>query len=205
MALVMGLTPQGGQAQSLGQADGLSMPDVPVVTISPDLLFAGTIFGQRLAREIEARGTKLAAENRSIEAELAEEESELTGQRATMSAVDFRELADAFDKKVTEARAEQDEKARVLAATSDLVQRGYLQAIAPILEAMMNELGASVVLDRRAVFLSVDASDITQDAVARIDAEFKEGFSLEEVIAAMGSDPAPKNPAQEGEAVAPKN
>ncbi len=46
----------------------------------------------------------------------------------------------------------------------------------------MNENGASVILDRRAVFLSADASDITASAIARIDEELEDGAALSELL-----------------------
>ena len=175
-------------AQALGQGGSFALPDIPVLTIEPDRLFAGTKFGQRLANELEALGLKLVGENRRIEGELADEEGELTDLRATLTPEEFRTLADAFDVKVTSARSAQDEKARALAARSDLAQRRFLQAIAPILEEMMIENGASVILDRRAVFLSADASDITASAMTRIDERLADGTELDKLLEETGGD-----------------
>lgn len=182
-------------APHTGAAQSLSMPDIPVLTIEADRLFAATQFGQRLAADLEVRGTRLAAENRRIESELAEEESKLTSLRPSTDPQDFREMADAFDVRVQQVRAQQDDKARTLAALSEQAQRGFLTSIAPILEQMMNERGASVVLDRRAVFLSADASDITAEAIARIDTELSEGRALDELIAPALNDPPALQPA----------
>lgn len=189
-------------APHAGMAQSLSMPDIPVITIEADQLFAATQFGQRLASELEARGTQLAGENRRIEAELADEESELTALRPTMDPIEFRDLADAFDARVQQVRDEQDDKGRRLSAVSDQAQRGFLLAIAPVLERMMNERGASVILDRRAVFLSADASDITAQAVARIDEALGTGQSLDDVVAAGGA--APQSSPQPGPEPAPQ-
>lgn len=190
--LIGSLASLGLPSSAQAQSGGFALPEIPVLTIEPDQLFAGTRFGQRLSKEIEARGSQLASENRRIEAELAAEEIDLTGKREGMTAEEFRKLADDFDTRVTSARAEQDQKARALAALSDQAQRGFLQAIAPILEAMMNENGASVILDRRAVFLSADASDITSTAIERIDAALDQGAGLDELL--PSTDDAPKAP-----------
>ena len=176
-------------------AQSLSMPDIPVITIEADRLFGATLFGQRLASDLEKRGTLLAAENRRIETELAEEESALTAQRPATDPSEFRDLADAFDARVQKVRAEQDEKARRLAALSEQAQRAFLQAIAPVLETLMNERGASVILDRRAVFISADASDITASAIARIDELIGEGQPLDEIMPlSEGSGPSQQVP-----------
>jgi Skp family chaperone for outer membrane proteins len=190
LAMVVCATVMFGSSQASAQSGGFSLPDVPVLTIAPDRLFSETLFGQALSKAVAERGQKLAAENRRIERELADEEGELTGLRDTLSAEDFRDLADVFDVKVTSARTEQDEKARVLAQTSDIAERRFLVAIAPVMEVMMNEKGASVILDRRAVFVSADATDVTEDAIARIDARLGEGTSLEDLM--PPSEPAPE-------------
>ncbi|MEP5155114.1 OmpH family outer membrane protein [Planktotalea sp.] len=174
--------------QASAQSSGFSLPDIPVLTIEPDLLFANTRFGQRLSKDIEARVAQHAGENRRIEKELADEESELTGLRETMDAVEFRALADEFDQRVMMARNEQDVKARAIASLSEQAQRGFLQAIAPILEEMMIENGASVILDRRAVFLSADVSDITTEAIIRIDQGLEDGDALSELLPQVEGD-----------------
>jgi len=40
-----------------------------------------------------------------------------------------------------------------------------------------------VILDRRAVFVSADASDITQEAIGRIDSALGKGMPLDELLA----------------------
>lgn len=176
--------------QASAQSTGFSLPDIPVLTIEPDMLFAGTRFGQRLSKDIEARVAQHAGENRRIEKELADKESELTGLRETMEPTEFRLLADAFDARVVLARNAQDVKARAIASLSEQAQNGFLQAIAPVLEAMMNENGASVILDRRAVFLSADASDITADAIVRIDESLADGSALNEILPQISGETA---------------
>lgn len=188
---LFGVPAKGIAQQGLGLSGGFALPDIPVLTIEPDRLFAGTLFGKRLSKELEVQGSQLATENRRIEAELADEESELTALRGTMEASEFRALADAFDVKVTSARSAQDEKARALSQQSERAQRGFLQAIAPILEEMMIENGASVIMDRRAVFLSADASDITAAAIARIDEKLADGTALQDLLPETEAPAAP--------------
>jgi len=170
-------------SKSLAQASSFSLPDIPVLTIERERLFTETQFGQNLSAAIAARGRRLSAENRQIEQELADEESELTKLRKTLDPEEFRVLADEFDIKVTKARSEQDTKARGLSQLTDQVERSFLFTIAPAIEVLMREKGASVILDRRAVFVSADASDITQEAIGRIDSALGKGMPLDELLA----------------------
>ncbi|MCV6585127.1 MAG: OmpH family outer membrane protein [Marinibacterium sp.] len=147
----------------------------PILTVESDRLYSGSDFGRRVAREIEAEGAALAAENREIETELVEEEQMLSERRSEMSPEDFRALADAFDKKVVDIRRIQDAKARRLTQRSDGERVAFLQVARPVLEQLMRESAAAIILERSSVFLSADVTDITDLAIARINAAIGDG------------------------------
>ena len=156
-------------------AQDLGLVQSPILTIESDRLFNESRFGQRVAREVEAEGAVLAAENRRIEAELTVEERALTDRRAEMAAEGFRSLADAFDEKVQGIRRAQDGKARALNQRLDSGRVAFFQAARPVLESVMRDAEASVILERSSVFLSARVTDITDLAIARIDAALGDG------------------------------
>ena len=170
------------------QAQQLGLPQYAILTISTDRMFAGSAFGQRVSREIEAQSAVLAAENRRIEADLRQEEQELTKQRPEMDAQAFRVLADAFDQKVQINRTAQDAKARELNLIGDTARAEFLSAARPILEGLMREAGAGVILERATVFLSANATDITELAIARINVAIGDGTVVPE------TSPVPDSP-----------
>ena len=90
------------------QRDAATIDLLPsqVLTLDQERLFAQSAYGKRVVAEIEEASRVLAAENREIEARLAAEEKDLTVRRATLTAAEFRPLADGFDAKVTRIRAE---------------------------------------------------------------------------------------------------
>ncbi len=147
----------------------------PVLVIDSDMLYRDSAYGRRVLASVEAERVALAAENREIEADLTAEERDLTERRASLDPETFRDLADAFDEKVRAIRREQDAKARALSLRLEDSRGEFLTTAAPVLEAMMREAGAAVVLERRSVFLSLNLVDITRDAVVRIDAELGDG------------------------------
>lgn len=171
------LAPGAGSAQQIG------LPNTAILTIETDRLFASSAYGQRIANEIEADSAVLAAENRRIEAELTAEEQDLTARRAEMEPEAFRALADAFDEKVQSIRKTQDTKARTLNQRADKARVEFLRAARPVLETLMRESGAGVILERGSVFLSSNATDITDLAISRIDAAIGDGSE-----AASGAD-----------------
>lgn len=159
-------------------------PVIAILTIDSERMFLNSDFGKRVAREIEQRGNELANENRQIELELAEAEQELTDMRATMTPEEFRPLADAFDTRVQNTRQAQAAKSRALNELLEQEREVFLGAAGPVLQALMAEVGASVVLERRTVFISTNASDITANAIERINATLGE----------QATDPASQEP-----------
>ena len=153
------------QAQSVPELQVES----PILTIDSDRLFGDSKYGQQTIRQIEALGAALAEENTRIQQELEEEEQRLTDLRPTISPEEFRELADAFDAKVQETRRRQDAKSRELNASLENRRVVFLNYALPVLEQLMRETGAAVVLEQRSVFISSNLVDITQVAIQRLD------------------------------------
>ena len=167
----------------------------PVLTLDQERLFLASAYGARVMREIEAASRALAAENREIEAQLEAEEKDLTNRRATLTAAGFRPLADAFDAKVVEIRRVQDEKLATLNGRRDLERQVFYLAVAPVLGDLVREAGAVAILDARAVFLSADRIDITDEAIARIDQLLGAG-PIAPVAPETAVPPATPDPAQ---------
>lgn len=173
-----------GMTAAVAQTDTRTQPAVrgEILTIESDRLFADSAFGQRVLRDIEAQQSILLAENRKIEAELAAEEKRLTELRKDMTPEDFRAVADAFATRVQEVRQEQDAKARSIGEMRERQQAVFIQAADPILLALMREAGATVILERRAVFFSAESVDITNLAIQRLNRTIGDG-------AAKANDP----------------
>lgn len=173
--------PGAGLAQSqfpLGQPVGQAVS--PVLIIQPERLFSESAYGGRITREIEADLSVLTAENRRIEAELRAEELELKERRKTMDGEAFRALADSFDTRVQSTRAEQGTKFEEINRRFEAGKAAFLTAAEPVLEQIMLEAGASVVLERGSAFLALPSADITDLAIARVDAVLGEGAPAED-------------------------
>lgn len=170
----------------------------PILTIDQDRLYAGSAFGQRARDELAADSSALAAENRRIESELIAEEEALTQQRPDLPPEEFRALADAFDEKVQRIRDEQDAKSRALARRDEAERQRFYSQIVGILGGLLRERGAVAIIERRSIFIAVEAIDITDAAIARIDATLGDGSDLPEDTAAPdGAAPETSGPAPE--------
>ena len=150
----------------------------PILTIDSEAFYSGSMFGLRIQDEFQNGVAVLEAENRRIEAELSAEESDLTELRKTIPAAEFRVQADAFDAKVQTIRAEQRAKLVALNQQKDDARSAFIAAATPVLEEIMSEAGAAVIVESRTVFMSARAIDVTPQAIARVDLRLGDGVSV---------------------------
>ncbi len=181
-------------AAPAGAQEAEPLPPMPVLTLDQDRLFSSSRFGARSIEDLEVQARALQAENRRIEADLEIEEKSLTEQRAGMTPEAFRAEAEAFDARVKGIRSAQEAKARDLAAQRDLARQRFLQASAPVLAQILQERGAVAILDRSAIVLSFDRADVTDLAIARLDAILPDG-TTEPQSGEVAPAPAPPMPA----------
>ena len=168
---------------SNAQQQGPTLPNIsvqsPVLTVDSERLFNESAFGRRVAREIEAVGQTIQADNERIASELEREEQELTERRPTLEPEEFKELADAFNDKAERIRRERSDVADALSLRLQREQQAFVQAIVPVMEEIMRAAGAGVVLERGSVFISARAIDVTDIAIQRIDQTLGEGQATE--------------------------
>lgn len=185
-----------GAGPSIAQ-EPLARGESPILTLDQDRLYTESLFGRRSLALIEDASRTLVAENREIEARLIAEERSLTDLRPTLPIAEFRVLADEFDKRVEGIRRTQDAKARTVNRQQDEEKQRFFQAAVPILGAITSELGALAILDKGAIVLAFDRIDITDQAIARVDAVLGDGVDVP-ADPATAPAPAPANGAQDG-------
>jgi len=143
---------------------------LPFLFINQERLLTGSEAGQRLLAEEEAEREALLAEARAIDTAFEEEERELTERRAELEPEEFRRLADDFDRRVIEARAEQDARSNALAQRFDQRRRQFYASVAPILVRLMERYDAKAILDETSVLLADQSINITDAVIGEIDA-----------------------------------
>ena len=174
LALALALCLTGGQG-ALAQEG--AQPQI--LTLNQDRLYQSSLFGQRVRAQLEAQSTELAAENRRIEAALVAEESQLTEDRADMEPSEFRALAEDFDTRVTGIRRAQADKRDALQRIADEERARFFEMAYPVLFELVEESGALAILNQSAVILSSRSIDVTDQAIARINAVIGEGAPQE--------------------------
>lgn len=191
-AALLALTMAGAGAAQEPDASQAAVPPMPVATLDSEALFLGSQFGQRVQEGLERDSEALAAENRRIEAELIAEERRLTEQRGSLPPEEFARLAAEFDSKVQRIRAEQDRKARSLQERLEDSRQRFLAAAGPVLAELLRARRASVLLDANTVLIAVEGVDITERAIAAMDARYGDGGLP--ALTAPTQDPLPEVP-----------
>ena len=166
-----------------------------VLIIDNDVLFLNSLYGKRIIAELDEAAIAVQAENDRIVAALVAEESSLTDRRPTMDAEAFRTAATAFDAKAQEFRQERDAARDALVTRRGTERAAFFDRVHPIIGQLMLERNASVVLDRRSVFLAIGSADITQEAIALVNETLGDGSetALPDPVAPEVS-PVPQSP-----------
>ncbi|MBO9473331.1 OmpH family outer membrane protein [Shimia sp. R10_1] len=151
------------------------VPIAAVLTVDSEVMYAQSLFGLRVSQELAAEEAVLLAENRRIQAELTEEERELTAQREGMDPKAFRAIADAFDARVVQIRIEQEQKSRNIEVRRKREEEEFIRAASPILTDLMREAEASVIMERRDTLLADPSIDITTIAIQRLNQRLGDG------------------------------
>lgn len=168
-----------GQAVSAQEAQSSSVRS-PVLVIDTDLVFNGSLFGQRVLADVASRVAELEQENLEIVAQLTAEESALAEQRSTMSAEDFRAAAEAFEAKTESFRTSQQIREDEINTYLSAAREQFDRSSRPILGQLMREREAAVLLSRRDVLLYFAAVDVTEEAIVAIDNILGDGSQTDE-------------------------
>ena len=151
-----------------------------VAVIEVDRMFSDSIWGKRVAADIQAAVTELETQNRQLETDLAVEEAELTEMRLSTEPAEFAVLADAFDEKVRAIRDATENKVTALNQIQQTEFNKFRVQSEGILLEVANEINARVILDRRSVYYVVqDTVNITDQVISRVDSAFGDGSDVE--------------------------
>ncbi|MFT3689962.1 OmpH family outer membrane protein [Paenirhodobacter sp.] len=172
VALLLAGLPLAAPAQ---QAEPVIRLPNPVLTLDWDRLFEGTQWGERIRAELETQSKDLQQENNRIADDLIAEEKALTDRRATMDPEKFRAEANAFDERATGIRNAQKAKAQALSQHLEDERQAFLEAVSPLLDDLLAQRGAVVVLDRRAIIRGIANADVTEEIVHLVDQKFGDG------------------------------
>ena len=144
-------------------------------TIDDERLFRDSLFGIRVAEQIETASRALEAENDQLLEELTTREAELTELRSEMTVEAFRAAANAFDVQAETIRRNQAEKRQRLVQFEEAERRRFFAGTSEVLQEVLESVGGQVLIDARAVIIGLPDMDMTEDAIAAMDAALGDG------------------------------
>ena len=160
----------------LAQASGILVVDL-------DRAYEKSKFGLSMRDAFNIDNQLVTDENATILNALKEEELQLTEDRTTLSPEDFAIAAANFDTKVQEIRRLRLQKIRQVDERFKRLKLLFFQRIDPFFDVMMRDFNATAILEKGSVVRSIDAVDITDLLVERVDQAFLASSEN------MGSDP----------------
>lgn len=168
-----------------------SAESAPILTLDQEVLYLSSAWGLRAQARLEAKGEEVTAENDRLTQLLSSEEARLTEQRSTLPAAEFRELAESFDIRATRIRRERAQAVQDLNAWAEADRAAFFRAALPVMGQVMQDRGAVAVLDRRTIFVSLDAIDVTEQLVAALDDRIGDGEGVVPLPEPPPSEDAP--------------
>jgi outer membrane protein len=167
------------------------LPQPRIVVIDRQALMSYSKAGQDIGRQYEALTNSAKAEFAGRTKSLQTEQAALQQQIAILS-------ADAKAKKVADFEAKERAMEADATRRQNQIQYGMAQAsnalaeaLRPIVDQLVKERGANMVLDKTAVvYANTQAFDITKDAITRLDAKTT---SIKVSLANPPAGAAPKN------------
>ena len=149
----------------LAQASGILVVDL-------DRAYEISKFGLSLRDSFNIDNQLVSDENVTILNALKEEEIQLTEDRTTLSPENFAIAAANFDTKVQEIRRLRLQKIRQVDERFKRLKLVFFQRIDPFFDVVMREFNATAILAKGSVVRSIEAIDITDLLVERVDQAF---------------------------------
>lgn len=180
-------------ALAAGPATGAA-PVARVLMVDLRRVMASSKVGQDIQRQV-------ADLKKQAQSQLEGEGKALQTERASLEQQAAILAADVKARKIKEFDAKAAAFQKKLQQRSGLIQGGVLkaqsqveQALGPILQGIMQERRATILLDRSAVLLAPNAIDVTEVVVQRLDMKMS---TVKVELTPMTQSAAPQEPAQE--------
>jgi outer membrane protein len=164
-----------------------ALPAPKILVINRGQILQMSKVGQDIARQVQVLATQakgdMAAQSRALQAEGAA----LQQQVAILAPDAKQKKIEAFQIKEQSLQGQAQRKEAQIQGGVDNAQRAVAAALEPILNGLMQQRGANLILDKSAVvFANSSAFDVTQAAIDQLNAKMS---SYKVTLAAPGAPP----------------
>ncbi len=143
-------------------------PPQTVLIVDQDRVLNESAPGQALRALLQARRTAQLQATAERDQAMEAEETEIARIRDQLSRDEFEERLQDFDQKVRQARRENQEAVQAMQTENDAARRKLIQAMHLILRDILQERGATVLLNAQTVIMARGDVDVTADVIERL-------------------------------------
>lgn len=153
-------------------AQAAAAPQSAIIVVDMDRVGAESAAGKSGQTQLKAKLDSLQARGKTLADQLrGEEETLLKARQANSMAPDaFQAKVKDLQTKQNNARTELGNREQELQRSQGFVRQQIFNAVGPIIQAVMRERGASIVLARDAALAVTPTLDVTAEVIRRLDA-----------------------------------
>jgi outer membrane protein len=156
-------------APYMSRATGAPDAKPPILLIDRQVIMTESKLGQDIHRQIMAYEAKVNAEFGAQGQALRNETQALQQQNGTLSTADRDKKRQALEAKEADYRQKVGARQSLIQGGELVARKRYLTVLADVVETIMRERGADVVLEKSDIVASIGGLDITQDVMQRLD------------------------------------
>lgn len=149
-------------------AGGAAAQVAGILIVDRERALAESAPAQFIAAAERRERLALRARHDELQLELETEEAEIAALRDTSTKEVFEARVRAFDVKVREARRTSQRNIEIFQNTFDDARRALSDELEPILQDILSETGASLIVDARNVLAAVPGADVTDEVIRRL-------------------------------------
>ena len=152
-----------------------TLPAAVIIVVDMDQVFNTSAAGKGASAELKARADTLQTRITSLNTQFGTEEQTLLKTRPTApgpAATAWETKARDLQTRKGTAEQELNARNRDLQASRQYVAKQIFDAATPVIQAIMRERGATLVLPENATLQHSASIDVTSDVVARVDKAF---------------------------------
>jgi Skp family chaperone for outer membrane proteins len=156
-------------ALNMSQATGAPGDKSPVLLIDRQVIMTESKLGRDIHRQIMAYEDKVNAEFGAQGQALRNETQTFQQQSGTLSAADRDKKKQALEAREADYRQKVGARQSLIQGGELVARKRYLAELADVVETVMRERGAEVVVEKSAIVASIGGIDITPDVTQRLD------------------------------------
>lgn len=153
-----------------------AMAQQTILVINEDQILRESAVGQHIATRLQAISTELDGELRALRAPIDEEAERLNAETAAITQEAIQQRPDLMQRIQTVSQQAQEFEARrqqysnELVATERAAMRPVLEALQAVLQEVVEDRNADIVIDRGALVYAGQSVDASADVIERLNA-----------------------------------